>query len=56
MENKITIKEYFEDTGPLDFQVRLIAGEGGLNKEIHVGQTNRPGLTLAGFYDFFAKR
>ena len=55
MDNKITVKEYFENNGRLDLQLQLLAGKGGLNKEIKVGDLNRPGLTLAGFYDFFAK-
>ena len=29
-------------------------GETGLTKEIRIGDINRPGLTLASFYDFFA--
>jgi HPr kinase/phosphorylase len=32
----------------------VVAGEEALGKEIRVGDINRPGLTLAGFYDFFA--
>ena len=54
MQNKVRVRFFIEKTGPLDLQIRLIAGEGGLNKEIRVGDINRPGLTLAGFYDYFA--
>jgi HPr kinase/phosphorylase len=32
----------------------LVAGKEGLGKEITVGDINRPGLGLAGFFDFFA--
>ncbi|MBN1498012.1 MAG: HPr kinase/phosphorylase [Spirochaetes bacterium] len=53
-ENKILVKNFLEDTGVIDLQIRLVAGESGIEKEIRVGDINRPGLTLAGFYDFFA--
>jgi HPr kinase/phosphorylase len=54
MGNKILVKNFLEDTGVIDLQIRLVAGSSGLSKEIRVGDINRPGLTLAGFYDFFA--
>ena len=54
MQNKIRVKYFLEKRGRFDLKLRLIAGEGGLNKEIRVGDINRPGLTLAGFYDYFA--
>ena len=54
MENKILVKNFLDDTGAIDLQIRLVAGSSGLDKEIRVGDINRPGLTLAGFYDFFA--
>ena len=54
MQNRIRVRFFLERSGPLDLQLRLIAGEGGLNKEIRVGDINRPGLSLAGFYDYFA--
>ncbi|HNW28440.1 MAG TPA: HPr(Ser) kinase/phosphatase [Spirochaetota bacterium] len=54
MENKILVKNFLEDTGVIDLQIRLVAGESGLAREIRIGDINRPGLTLAGFYDFFA--
>ena len=52
--NKVQVKNFLDDTGIIDLQIRLVAGSSGLEKEIHVGDINRPGLTLAGFYDFFA--
>lgn len=54
MGNKILVKNFLEDTGVIDLQIRLVAGSSGLDKEIKVGDINRPGLTLAGFYEFFA--
>jgi HPr kinase/phosphorylase len=54
MNNKVLVKQFLGDTGVIDLQIRLVAGGSGLDKEIRVGDINRPGLTLAGFYDFFA--
>ena len=54
MNNKVLVKHFLDDTGVIDLQIRLVAGGSGLDKEIRVGDINRPGLTLAGFYDFFA--
>ncbi len=53
-DNRILIKQFLGKTGRIDLQIRLVAGENGLNREITVGDMNRPGLTLAGFYEFFA--
>ncbi len=52
MEKKLILKNLLEKDH--DIKLRIIAGSGGLNKEVKVGDINRPGLTLAGFYDFFA--
>lgn len=54
MEDKILVKHFLGDTGRIDLQIRLVAGESGLGKEVRVRDVNRPGLTLAGFFDFFA--
>jgi HPr kinase/phosphorylase len=54
MEKRIQVKNFLDDTGNIDLQIRLVAGGSGLGREIRVGDINRPGLTLAGFYDFFA--
>jgi HPr kinase/phosphorylase len=54
MEKRIQVKNFLDDTGTIDLQIRLVAGGSGLAREIRVGDINRPGLTLAGFYDFFA--
>jgi len=53
-EAKIFIADFLGDTGRIDLKIRLVAGENGINKRITVPDINRPGLTLAGFYDFFA--
>ena len=54
MANKIRVKSFLENTGVINLQMRLVAGKAGIDREIRVGDINRPGLTLAGFYDFFA--
>jgi len=37
-----------------ELQLKLIAGESGLSREIRVAEINRPGLALCGYYKFFA--
>jgi len=54
MKKKIYIKDLIDYTGRIDLQLSLIAGKAGLHKEIIVGDINRPGLSLAGFFDYFA--
>ncbi len=53
-KKKLFIKDLLGITGNIDLQLELVAGEHGLSKEIPGSEMNRPGLTLAGFYDFFA--
>ena len=53
-KKQIRIKDLVEYSGKIDLQLMLVAGSPGLNKEILVGEINRPGLSLAGFFDFFA--
>ncbi len=53
-KKQIRIKDLVEYSGKIDLQLMLVAGSSGLNKEISVGEINRPGLSLAGFFDFFA--
>ncbi len=54
MKNKkLLIKDLLERRGKIDLQLSLIAGRDGLNREISVGDVNRPGLSLAGFFDYF---
>jgi HPr kinase/phosphorylase len=53
-QKKLHIRDLLGKTGNIDLQIRLISGEQGLGKEITGSEMNRPGLTLAGFFDFFA--
>ncbi len=53
-QNKLYIRDLLGKTGNIDLQIRLVSGEKGLNREITGSEMNRPGLALAGFYDFFA--
>jgi HPr kinase/phosphorylase len=53
-KKKLFINNLVDGTIDIDLQLELIAGESGLNKEITGGDVNRPGLSLAGFFDFFA--
>jgi len=53
-KKKLYIQDLLGKTGNIDLQIRLVSGEKGLNREITGSEMNRPGLTLAGFYDFFA--
>ncbi len=54
MDKVLRVKDFLADLGRIDLQIRVVAGEDALGKDIRVGDINRPGLTLAGFYDFFA--
>lgn len=54
MEKKIYLNDFLEKIREIGLEVRLVAGAKGLDKEIKVGDINRPGLTLSGFFDFFA--
>jgi HPr kinase/phosphorylase len=40
-----------EQSGPL--RLSLLAGRAGLNRIIRVSEINRPGLTLAGFFEYY---
>ena len=54
MQNKLHLRDFNINSGKFDLQIRLVAGSGGLDKKVTVTDLNRPGLSLAGFYDFFA--
>ena len=54
MSQRVRISEFLKDTGRVNLEMRLIAGRQGLAREVENVDINRPGLTLAGFYDFFA--
>jgi HPr kinase/phosphorylase len=53
-KNKLYIRNLIDGSTDINLQLELLAGEQGLDKEICVGDINRPGLSLAGFFDFFA--
>lgn len=53
-KKKILVRDLIENESKIDLQLTLVAGREGLSKEITVGDINRPGLGLAGFFDFFA--
>jgi HPr kinase/phosphorylase len=51
--NFITVKEFYNDN-KAKFHMRLLSGEEHLvRKKIVVSDINRPGLALAGFFDYF---
>ena len=53
MKHKIFVRNILENTDS-DLRLRIVAGEGGLDREIPEAEINRPGLSLSGFFDFFA--
>ena len=51
----ISVKEFFEALkSPLE--LTLVAGQKGLNRKISVPEVNRPGIALAGYFDYFASK
>ena len=48
--SKLTLRYFIEGIGRIDLQLRLLAGEGGLDKEINSGEINQ---TRAGSCRFF---
>ncbi len=54
MGRKILLKDILHNKGKINLQLDTISGEVGLSGEVKVGDINRPGLTLAGFTEFFA--
>lgn len=52
-ENPLTVGKLNIDERLEQFQLKLIAGHKGLKRKITVSEINRPGLVLAGFFDFF---
>ncbi len=54
MDKKLIIANFLDDTPRVDLQLSLLAGKSGLKKTVTLSDINRPGLTLAGFFDFFA--
>lgn len=53
-KKKLIIKDLIEKRGKIDLQLSLVAGRDGLGREIKIGDVNRPGLSLTGFFDYFA--
>ena len=53
-KKKIYIHNLIDGTIDINLQLDMLAGENGLDKEITVADINRPGLSLAGFFNFFA--
>lgn len=54
MSHKIYIKDLFDNPGDIDLQLTSVTADRGLRKEIAHSDINRPGLSLAGFFDHFA--
>ena len=54
MGDVLAITNLFNNDLNIDLKLNLIAGKGGLHNRVLVNDFNRPGLTLAGFFDFFA--
>ncbi len=54
MKQKIFIRDLLDLPEDIDLRLTALTGDIGLDKEIEVADVNRPGLTLSGFYDFFA--
>ena len=49
----ITVGEFY-DRLRKKLKLSIIAGSEGLDRRVKVGELNRPGLALAGYFDFFA--
>lgn len=52
---RITVRDFF-NRGAERLNLEFIAGEAGLDRAIRESAINRPGLTFAGFYDFFPSK
>jgi HPr kinase/phosphorylase len=50
----IHIRDLTSSESKIDLHLVLVGGKEGVGKEISMGDINRPGLGLAGFFDFFA--
>ena len=49
----ITVGQFFKEHGP-SLEMKLLAGEAGLERVIREPTVNRPGLALSGFTRYFA--
>jgi len=52
-ENTFTVKTLYASDKREELRLKLLAGKNGLSRYISVSEINRPGLVLAGFFDFF---
>jgi HPr kinase/phosphorylase len=53
MKQKIFVRNILENV-ETDLRLRVVAGADRLDREIPEAEINRPGLSLSGFFDFFA--
>lgn len=53
--DKIVTVQHLMDALGEQMGLRVISGEKGMGREITAAEVNRPGLALAGWYDYFAK-
>lgn len=51
----ITIEDFLKKYGP-DLSLELVGGSQGLHRKIREATVNRPGLALAGFFQYFADK
>ena len=51
----ITLRQFY-DAGKTSLKLEIESGEAHLDHEIGEASINRPGLALAGFYQYFARR
>ncbi len=51
----IPVQKFFDEMKDR-LRLRLVAGEKGLHRVIKVAELNRPGLGLAGYFEYFAKK
>ncbi|MFH1282941.1 MAG: HPr(Ser) kinase/phosphatase [bacterium] len=52
-ENVLTVSKLYSADKKDQLKLQLIGGSKGLKRKITVSEINRPGLVLAGFFDFF---
>jgi HPr kinase/phosphorylase len=48
----MTVRQLIKYTG-YELQIKVAAGQDGLDREIKTAESNRPGLTLCGYYEHF---
>ncbi len=53
-QKKILIRDLLSPMSNIDLRLSLVSGKEGLDKAVTGSEMNRPGLALAGFFDFFA--